>query len=302
MGMRPLTDRASAALAYARRGWAVLPCHHPTPGGCSCANAHCASPAKHPRTRRGPHDATTDLRTIRRWWWRWPNANVGLRTGAVSGLVVLDVDPDHGGEASLAELVGAYASLPPTLEVRTGGRGRPPLLRPPGREGGQQRRWAGSGPRRTRRRRLHPRPAQSSRLGRHLPPTDLRPSSRPARLAPRPPDQEACRGHECRDGRRPGRGPVTGVGVGPGGAGSRGLPSAPSCGRYPQPHSQPCRLRAGSDHRRRSSRSRRGRRFPRALTLARAFVGSVRVVLARRVAASDFDWCPSRAVLVASPL
>ena len=119
--MRPPTDQGAAALAYARRGWAVLPCHDPTAGGCSCAIRDCASPAKHPRTRRGLHDATTELRTVKRWWRRWPDANVGLRTGAASGLVVLDVDPAHGGEASLAELVDAYEALPATLEVRTGG-------------------------------------------------------------------------------------------------------------------------------------------------------------------------------------
>jgi hypothetical protein len=122
--MRAPSDQAAAALAYARRGWAVLPCHHPSPGGCSCANADCASPAKHPRTRRGLHDATTELRTVKRWWRRWPTANVGLRTGAASGLVVLDVDPGHGGEASLAQLVDAHEALPATLEVRTGGGGR----------------------------------------------------------------------------------------------------------------------------------------------------------------------------------
>jgi hypothetical protein len=38
--------------------------------------------------------------------------------------VVLDVDPAHGGEASLAELVDAHEALPATLEVRTGGGGR----------------------------------------------------------------------------------------------------------------------------------------------------------------------------------
>ncbi len=122
--MKPPTGQAAAALAYARRGWAVLPCHNPPSGGCSCANPCCTSPAKHPRTRRGLHDATTELGAVRRWWRRWPEANVGVRTGAISGLVVLDVDPDHGGEASLGELVDAYEDLPATLEVRTGGGGR----------------------------------------------------------------------------------------------------------------------------------------------------------------------------------
>jgi len=70
------------------------------------------------------HDATTEFGALRRWWRRWPEANVGVRTGAISGLVVLDIDPDHGGETSLGELVDAYADLPATLEVRTGGGGR----------------------------------------------------------------------------------------------------------------------------------------------------------------------------------
>ena len=29
---------------------------------------------------------------VRRWWRRWPEANVGVVTGAVSGLVVLSID------------------------------------------------------------------------------------------------------------------------------------------------------------------------------------------------------------------
>jgi hypothetical protein len=70
------------------------------------------------------HHAAADPRTVRRWWRRWPDANVGLRTGAASGLVVLDVDHGHGGEASLAQLVDAHEALPATLEVRTGGGGR----------------------------------------------------------------------------------------------------------------------------------------------------------------------------------
>ncbi|MDP9818486.1 hypothetical protein J3R04_004456 [Spirilliplanes yamanashiensis] len=31
--------------------------------------------------RRGVHAATTEPETLRRWWSRWPTANIGLRTG-----------------------------------------------------------------------------------------------------------------------------------------------------------------------------------------------------------------------------
>ncbi|HEX8221817.1 MAG TPA: bifunctional DNA primase/polymerase [Chloroflexia bacterium] len=39
------------------------------------------------------------------WLRKWPDANLGIVTGAVSRLVVVDVDRDHGGEESLPELL-----------------------------------------------------------------------------------------------------------------------------------------------------------------------------------------------------
>lgn len=50
---------------------------------------------KQPLTRHGFHDATTNLDQIRRWWSATPGANIGMPTGAASGLVVVDVDV-HG--------------------------------------------------------------------------------------------------------------------------------------------------------------------------------------------------------------
>ncbi|MGA8049920.1 MAG: bifunctional DNA primase/polymerase, partial [Burkholderiales bacterium] len=58
------------------------------------------------------------------WFARWPEANVGIVTGHISGLVVIDVDPAHGGEASLAGLESAHGPLPRTVEALTGGGGR----------------------------------------------------------------------------------------------------------------------------------------------------------------------------------
>ncbi|HLH70553.1 MAG TPA: bifunctional DNA primase/polymerase [Candidatus Dormibacteraeota bacterium] len=90
-----------AAQRYAARGWPVLPLCWPLPGGaCACGHPDCSSPGKHPLVRRGLHAASADPERVRRWWGRWPWANVGIRTGAASGLLVLDVD----GEAGLASL------------------------------------------------------------------------------------------------------------------------------------------------------------------------------------------------------
>ena len=114
----------AAARAYARRGWAVLPLYEPDrEGGCSCRRSGCTSAGKHPRTPNGVHDATTDDDTIRRWWTRWPAANIGVATGERSGVVVLDVDPRHGGAVALEEREATYGRLPSTPSVSTGGGG-----------------------------------------------------------------------------------------------------------------------------------------------------------------------------------
>lgn len=61
---------------------------------------------------------------VEEWWARWPDANVGIVTGRVSGIVVLDVDPRSGGGGALAGLEERWGALPATLEARTGGGGR----------------------------------------------------------------------------------------------------------------------------------------------------------------------------------
>lgn len=112
------------AARYAAHGWPVLPLHTRGPqGGCSCGRTGCSSPAKHPRTRQGLRNATTDPAVVTRWWHRWPHANVGVATGPASGLVVLDIDlPD--GPTSLARLTARHGPLPATCQQLTGSGGR----------------------------------------------------------------------------------------------------------------------------------------------------------------------------------
>jgi len=72
---------------------------------------------------RGLHNATLDRTQIRRWWHHQPDRNIGIRTGAASGLVVLDIDPDHGGTESLRRLVDEHGRFPAGPRVRTGSGG-----------------------------------------------------------------------------------------------------------------------------------------------------------------------------------
>jgi len=125
-----------AALTYARFGWHVFPLHSMDAGGhCTCGKRDCSSPGKHPRTLNGLNAGTKDEESIREYWRRWPDANVAIVTGRVSGLLVLDIDPRHGGDESLEKLKQLCGgALPETVEALTGGGGRHLLFQHPGRE------------------------------------------------------------------------------------------------------------------------------------------------------------------------
>jgi len=102
----PETGLLAAALFYAQHGWPVFPCK---PRG------------KQPLVSRGFHSATRGPETIREWWRRWPEANIGIPCG--DDFTVLDIDgPD--GESALNALGREHGPpLPDTLAATTG-RGR----------------------------------------------------------------------------------------------------------------------------------------------------------------------------------
>jgi P4 family phage/plasmid primase-like protien len=122
----PSKSRKAHASRYAEQGWAVVPLHTVgKDGSCSCKEGEeCPRPGKHPRTRHGVKDATTDHDQVRRWWADDPLANVGIATGAETGILVLDVDPRHGGTSTMEKLQAELGPLPATVTASTGGGGR----------------------------------------------------------------------------------------------------------------------------------------------------------------------------------
>jgi Bifunctional DNA primase/polymerase, N-terminal len=82
---------------------------------------------KKPATRHGFYNATTDPDRIRRFFWS--GRLIGVPTGAVTGLVILDIDERHNGH--LWERANARR-LKPTRVHRTQSGGRHYLFQHPG--------------------------------------------------------------------------------------------------------------------------------------------------------------------------
>jgi putative DNA primase/helicase len=64
--------------------------------------------------------------------WRSENPDLAIVTGAVSDIFVVDEDPRHGGDKTLAALEKENGPLPETHTVRTGGGGRHLAFKHPG--------------------------------------------------------------------------------------------------------------------------------------------------------------------------
>lgn len=77
---------------------------------------------------------STDMNIIESWYDSYRNANIGIVTGKNSGIIVLDVDPKHGGQETLLRLIDEYGMLPDTPISHTGGGGLHYIFEYPGFE------------------------------------------------------------------------------------------------------------------------------------------------------------------------
>jgi len=91
------------AVFYARMmGWAVFPL---LPG------TKIPMPGSH-----GFRDATNDVVQVIEWWTVTPDANIGIATGTISGLFVIDIDLyKEAVHEALDEIETKYGRFPPTL-------------------------------------------------------------------------------------------------------------------------------------------------------------------------------------------
>jgi len=102
--------KIETAQRYLARGWSVLPL---------------VARDKRPLVVWEPlQSSRPSAEQVSNWFSRWPDANIGIVTGEISNLIVLDIDPKHGGDISLDHFERRFGRLPATIEAATGGGGR----------------------------------------------------------------------------------------------------------------------------------------------------------------------------------
>ncbi len=127
-----MSQMYQAAFAYLMDGRSIFPvCTAVRPGVCKQHGDHekyrvthklasMAKAGKHPLVRWKPYqeERPTD-EEVAEWWTRWPDANIGMATGRVSGVVVLDADGDDARRAVLQK--GGIDQTPVIWTGRSGG-------------------------------------------------------------------------------------------------------------------------------------------------------------------------------------
>ncbi|MBT9132069.1 MAG: hypothetical protein DDT33_00579 [Firmicutes bacterium] len=93
------------------RGWNPIPIYGITASGaCQCGNLDCTQPGKHPKIGWKQYQTTRVSSERAQVWFRDPDTNIGIVTGEISNLVVIDEDLKGAAD---------FLDLPPTLTVLT---------------------------------------------------------------------------------------------------------------------------------------------------------------------------------------
>lgn len=88
---------------YLDRAWHILP----------------TSQSKTPLIPGGFKSASCDINKVTEWWMHTPDANIGIATGKVSNIWVLDIDIKNGknGLQSLKDHLGSYFDIDPDRQL-----------------------------------------------------------------------------------------------------------------------------------------------------------------------------------------
>lgn len=112
-----INNNTEFALKYVEIGWKILPVYWIENGSCACGKKDCDKPGKHSILKWDEGTCET-IEKVKEIWGIYPKANIALRTGSMSNVSVLDVDPKDGGFSSLSD-----RDIPDSVKSITGGKG-----------------------------------------------------------------------------------------------------------------------------------------------------------------------------------
>src|SRR5216684_9332654 len=108
------------ALAYRARGWPVFPICRPVAAGRCEQHGRCPNAGKRPLVRWEPYqERVPTVQEVESWWHKWPTANIGMATGELAGIVVLDADGSDARKAALQR--GGVDETPAVWTGKPGG-------------------------------------------------------------------------------------------------------------------------------------------------------------------------------------
>lgn len=116
----PMASMFENALEYLQLGYPVFPVCSPAMGQHKHGNAPCKNMGKRPLVAwEAFQTRLPTINEVRDWWNHWPAANIGMPTGKLSGIVVLDAD--SGDAKKLAMEQGGVDRTPAVFTGKPGG-------------------------------------------------------------------------------------------------------------------------------------------------------------------------------------